>query len=224
LGKKLHRNYPDELRNRFDLRIQGTRIKHTLGPVSLKMYDPFGLILRIETTVNEVAFFPHYRPVEHRDGTRVTQWTRMKKSLYSLPPLREALRAANHRYLEFISTLADPSAGVEKLRQVSRTVIEHERSYRGFNLEEDQRLMQVLARGEFNIRGLQNRTLRDHLPDKSSGQLSRLLKRLRLHGFIKKVGRTYRYDLTHFGKEIIAAALKLKELVLIPQLAFGPAS
>ena len=41
--------------------------------------------------------------------------------------------------------------------------------------------------------------------------MSRLLKRLRLHGFIKKVGHTYRYYLTHFGKEIIAAALKLKD-------------
>jgi hypothetical protein len=38
------------------------------------------------------------------------------------------------------------------------------------------------------------------------------------------VGRTYRDYLTHFGKEIIAAALKVKELVLIPQLAFSPAS
>ena len=133
----------------------------------------------------------------------------------------------SHRYLEFISTLADPSAGVEKLRKLSQTVVvEHERSYPGFNLfcEEDQQLMQALARGEFNIRGLQNRTLRDHLPEKNGGQVSRLLKRLRLHGFIKKVGRTYRYYLTHFGKEIIAAALKLKELVLIPQLAFSPAS
>ena len=115
---------------------------------------------------------------------------------------------------------------MEKLHKLSQTVIEHERAYRGFNLfcEEDQRLMQVLARGEFNIRGLQNRTLRAHLPDQSTGQRSRLLKRLRLHGFIKKVGRTYRYYLTHFGKEIIAAALKLKELVLIPQLAFSSAS
>ena len=226
MGKKLHGNYQDELGNRFDLRIQGTRIKHTMGPVSLKMYDKFGLILRIETTVNDIGFFPHYREVEQGDGTRVTQWTHMKRSLYSRPPLHEALRAANHRYWEFISTLADPSAGVEKLRKLSQTVIEHERSYRGFNLfcEEDQQLMPVLARGEFNIRGLQNRTLRDQLPHKSSGQVSRPLKRLRLHGFVKKVGRTYRYYLTHFGKEIIAAALKLKELVLIPQLAFSPAS
>jgi hypothetical protein len=147
------------------------------------MYDKFGLILRIETTVNDVCFFPHYREVEQRDGTRLTKWTHMKKSLYSLTALREALRAANRRYLEFVSTLADPSAGVEKLRKLSQTVIEHERSYPGFNLfcEEDQQLMQALARGEFNIRGLQNRTLR-------------------LHGFIKKVGRTYHYYLKHHPK------------------------
>ena len=158
--------------------------------MSLKTYDKFGLILRIETTVNDVGSFLHYRQVEQRDGTRVTKWTHMKKTLYSLPALREALRAANHRYFQFISTLADPSAGVVKLRKLSQTVIEHERSYRGFNLfsEEDQQLMQVLARGEFNIRGLQNRTLRDHLPEKNGGQVSRLLKRLRLHGFVKKSG------------------------------------
>ncbi len=34
--------------------------------------------------------------------------------------IRQGLRAANHRYLEFISTLADPSAGVEKLRKLSQ--------------------------------------------------------------------------------------------------------
>jgi hypothetical protein len=226
LGKKVHGNYQDELGSRLDLRIQGTRIKHTMGPVSLKMYDKFGLILRIEVTVNDVSFFPHYREVEHRDGSRVTKWTRMKKSLYSLPALREALSAANRRYLEFISTLADPQVGVEKLRKLSETVIEHERSYRGFNLcgDEDQQLMQALARGEFNIRGLQNRTLREHLPEMNANQVSRVLKRLRLHGFIKKVGRTYRYYLTHFGKEVITTALKLRELVVIPQLAFSPAS
>jgi hypothetical protein len=87
------------------------------------------------------------------------------------------------------------SVGLEKLSKVSNTIPDQERSYRGFNFfcEEDQRLMEVLARGEYNIRGLQNRTLRCQLPGQSSGQISRLLKRLRLHGFLKRVGRTYRY-------------------------------
>jgi DNA-binding HxlR family transcriptional regulator len=51
--------------------------------------------------------------------------------------------------------------------------------------------------------------------------MSRLLKRLRLHGLIKKVGHAYKYYLTHFGKDIIATVFKLKELVIIPQLAFA---
>jgi hypothetical protein len=74
-----------------------------MGPVSLKMYDKHGFILRIETTVNDVSFFKNHRQVEHRDGTTQTKWTSMKKGIYSLPALREVLCAANRRYLEFIS-------------------------------------------------------------------------------------------------------------------------
>ena len=85
-------------------------------------------------------------------------------------------------------------------------------------------MFETPARGEFHLPGLQNQTLRRHLPEKSSAQISRLLKRLRLHGLIKKVARTYRYYLTHFGKHVITAGLKLKNLVLIPQLAAIPAA
>jgi 4-hydroxy-tetrahydrodipicolinate reductase len=53
------------------------------------------------------------------------------------------------------------------------------------------------------------------------GRQSRLLKRLRLHGLIKRVARSYRYYLTAFSKHVIATGLKLKELVLIPQLALA---
>jgi hypothetical protein len=62
--------------SRFQTRIEGTWIKHLMGPVSLKTYDKFGQILRLETTVNDVSFFQHYRQVEQRDGQRVTRWAR----------------------------------------------------------------------------------------------------------------------------------------------------
>ena len=52
LGRKLNAQYEGEMGNRFNIRIAGTRIKHTMGPVSLKLYDKFGLILRIETTAS----------------------------------------------------------------------------------------------------------------------------------------------------------------------------
>jgi hypothetical protein len=223
LGHRLSPQFAGEAGNRYDVRLQGTRIKHTLGPVSLKLYDKFSLILRIETTVNDLTFFKHYREVEHRDGTRETKWAPMQKTIYSLPALRELLEAANRRYLEFLSALEDPRNGRHKLDQLSRSVTHQGRSYPGFNLFDagDEALLQAIVRGEFNLSGLQNKSLRRWLPGKTSGQISRLLKRLRVHGLIKKVGHTYKYYVTHLGKQVIAAALKLRELVIIPQLAYG---
>jgi len=191
----------------------------------VKLYDKFGLILRIETTVNDLTFFKHYREVEHRDSTKETKWAPMQKTIYSLPALRELLEAANRRYLEFLSTITDPRAGRDKLDKLSRTIQHEDRCYPGFNLFDavDDTLFRAMLRGEFNLSGLQNKTLRRQLPDKNSGQVSRLLKRLRVHGLIKKVGRTYKYYLTQFGKDVVATGLKLRELVVIPQLAFGHA-
>lgn len=192
-----------------------------MGPVSIKMYDKFGLILRIETTTNDVSFFQHYREVEHRDGTRNLAWAGMKKTIYSLHPLRQSLAAANHRYLQFISSIDDSSTGIRYLNRLSRTVIDNERSFRGFNFfdDEDQTLFETLVRGEFNISGFQNKHLRLHLTDKTGPQMSRILKRLRLHGLVKKVGGTYKYYLTKLGRQVAAAGLKLKRLFLIPELA-----
>ena len=67
---------------------------------------------------------------------------------------------------------------------------ENERSYPGLNFfsAQDQTLIETLARGEFNLRGLQNKNLRARL-----------------------------------GKQVIASGLKLKNMVLIPQLALGAA-
>src|SRR5436190_13774805 len=195
LGRKLNTQFEGEMGNRFNIRIQGTRIKHTMGPASIKLYDKFGLILRIETTVTDLTFFKHYREVEHRDGSRATKWASMQKTIYSLPALRELLEAANRRYLEFLSAIEDPRAGRNKLDKLSQPVEQEGRRYSGFNLfdQNDENLLCAIVRGEFNISGLQNKTLRRHLSQLTSNQVSRLLKRLRTHGLIKKVGHTYTY-------------------------------
>jgi hypothetical protein len=134
------------------------------------------------------------------------------------------LRAANRRYLEFLSALEDPSNGVDKLHKISRTVHEEARSYRGFNFFDphDEALFVVLARGEFAISGVQNKALRARFPQYSSGQMSRILRRLRTHGLIKKASHCYKYYLTTLGKQVVALGLKLKELVIVPQLAVAP--
>ena len=221
LGRKLHGNFQGESGNRFNRRILGTRLKHVMGPVSIKMYDKFGLILRIETTVSNVTFFRQRRTVHHRNGQEDIRWAPMRKSIYSLAPLQENLSAANHRYLAFISAMALPVGGCENLNRLTQTHIENQHSYKGFNFfaEDDARILRLLLRGEFAACGLGSRDLRTLLPDKSNGQISRLLKRLRVHKLIKKVAHRYRYYLTDLGRQVATLALKLRELQAVPALA-----
>jgi hypothetical protein len=220
LGRKLTGGYQDEVGNDFSTRIEGTRIKHHMGWAAIKLYDKFGLIARVECTANDVTFFQHHRTVEHRDGTQEFKLAPVRKSIYSLPVLRDLLRAATYRYLDFLAAIEDPRPGLRALEKISTPVHEGERSYRGFNLfhGKDLDLFQAILRGEFTISGFQARQLRQHLPGLSGAQLSRSLKRLRLHGLLKKIGKRYKYYLTTLGRTVTTAALKLRQLVLIPML------
>ncbi|OGA49543.1 MAG: hypothetical protein A3F74_10380 [Betaproteobacteria bacterium RIFCSPLOWO2_12_FULL_62_58] len=221
LGRRLDARFAQELGSRFSTRIEGTCIKHHMDCAAIKMYDKFGSILRIETTVNNVSFFKHHRTVEQRDGASVFKLAPLKKSIYSLPDLRELLCAANQRYLAFLSELSDDSTGQTDLKRLAEPKDDNGRTYRGFNFFRalDERLLTTLARGEFNISGLRRKHLRAHLPDLSDSQLSRLLKSLRVHGLIKRVGHSYKHYLTAFGRRVVITGLKLKQLIIIPCLA-----
>ena len=191
-----------------------------MGPAAIKMYDKFALVLRVETTCNDVTFFKHHRRVEHRDGTWEMKLAPMKKSIYSLPDLMELLGAANRRYLEFLGALDDPTAGVKRLEKIAEPVHDEGRSHRGFNLfaGADLDLFQAISRGQFTISGFRNRDLREWLPGRTTAQLARMIKRLRVHGLLKKIGKRYKYYLTKLGRIVVTTALKLRELFVIPSL------
>jgi hypothetical protein len=221
LGRKLTDRTPDEVGNNFETRIEGTRIRHHMGWAAIKMYDKFGLILRIETVCNDVSFFHHYRQVERTDGTSEMKFAPMKKSIYSFSPLREAMAAANRRYLEFLSAIDDPSSGIKNLDRISSAARKGERSFKGFNLftHADRYVFEMILEGQFNIYGFRNRDLRQRLRDRSPAQVARLLTRLRLHGLIKKVTHHSKYYLTRLGRAVAIAALGLRIFFLIPKLA-----
>lgn len=222
LGRKLNDNFKAELGNDFSTRILGTKLKHYMGPASIKMYDKHGLMLRIETTVNNVSFFRHHRRVNHRDGTSSKENAPVRKTIHSLGVMRELMQASNHRYLAFISQLVQPNKGLRRLEKVARPLRHNERSYKGFNMfhGDDLDLFVAIARGEHCITGLRNRDIQ-RLLNRNGGQVSRLLKRLRMHGLLKKIGRTYKYYLTRLGRTVVACALKLREQTVLPVFANG---
>lgn len=220
LGRKLSPQYAGEAGTDFHTRVEGTCIRHAMGKVSIKMYDKLGWILRVETTANDVTFFKHHRRVEHRDGTFESKTAQVRKSIYSLPVLAELMGAANRRYIEYLAALDDPSAGMRDLDRVGKPVHDQGRTWRGFNLftDTDLKLFEAIARGEFQLSGLQNRHLQQLL-GLTPGQISRLLKRLRTHGLIKKIAGAYKYYLTKLGRNVVLLALKLRRFTIIPELA-----
>ncbi len=67
----------------------------------------------------------------------------MKKSIYSLVPLKDIVSRSNGRYLECISTLDDNRVGSVNLNKISKNVTEKNHVYKGFNFfnDDDQLLL-----------------------------------------------------------------------------------
>jgi hypothetical protein len=220
LGRKLNGHYQDELGNDFSTRIQGTRIRHHMGQTSIKLYDKAAIMARVECTTNNPSFFKIHRQVEQRNGERVWKLAPLRKSLYSLADLRKLMRAANLRYFAFMAAMDNPHAGLRDIDKLSSPAQTKGRSFRGFNLfqQTDWHVFITLTRGEWAISGFRNADLRHHLPDCSPSQTSYLIKRLRTHGLIKKIGHRYKYYLTQFGQRVISTVLAIRERAVIPTL------
>lgn len=221
LGRKLDERYQGEIGNNYNVRIEGSRIKHSMGAVSIKMYDKFSKILRIETTANDISFFKHFREVVHRDGTTSKAMAPLKKNIYSLTYLKDNLKASNKRYLEFISAFDNKEVGRKRLVKITSSETNNNRNYKGFNFfnNDDLTVLLAIVRGEFNINGFRNKHLKKVL-NYSSSKISRLIKRLLVHGLIKKATNSYKYYATKIGKETIIMAQKIKELVIVPAYCY----
>ncbi len=98
-----------------------TRVKRRFGESSVGMHDKFGVILRIETTANDVSSFKRRRKAERRNAPATTGFAPMKKNIYSLGDLAGILCACNRRRLAHLSALDDCSDGVRLLDRVART-------------------------------------------------------------------------------------------------------
>ena len=220
LGRKITPQLAQEIGSQFSTRIEGTCVKHRFGKASIKMYDKAGIVLRIETTANDVSFFKHHRKVEHRDGPPTRELAPVKKSIYSLIDLSEILLGCNKRYLAHLSALDDFSAGRRALDRLTKPREVHGRTVKGINFFEpgDKALLQAMQNPRVNIAGIRRRDLMPDLGMFSSARLSRQLRRLRDIGVIKRVTGTYRYYLTKAGRAAAAAAFRIIETIIVPKM------
>jgi len=220
LGRQITPLLAQEIGSQFATRIEGTCIKHRFGKCSIKMYDKHGIVLRIETTTNDVSFFKHHRKVEHRQGPPTREVAPVKKTIYSLIDLREILLGCNRRYLAHLSALDDFSAGVRALDRLTRPREVEGRTVKGLNFfaPDEQALLHAIQDPRGNIAGFRRGDLLADLTRFSPTRLSRQLRRLLDIGVIKRVTGTYRYYLTKAGRAATAAAARLTGAAIVPAL------
>jgi hypothetical protein len=221
LGRQITPQLAQEIGSQFATRIEGTCVKHRFGKASIKMYDKAGMVLRIETTANDVSFFKHHRTVEHRDRPASRELAPVKKTIYSLIDLRAILLGCNKRYLAHLSALDDFSAGVRALQRLTKPRDVEGKTVKGINFFEpsDKTLLQALQNPRVNIAGIRRGDLLADLRMFSPGRLSRQLWRLREIGVIKRATGTYRYYLTKAGRAATAAACRIEEALIVPMMA-----
>src|SRR5260370_13612552 len=141
-----------------------------------------------------------------------------RKTIYSLIDLREILLGCNRRYLEYLSSLDDFSAGIRALDRLTQPRPVNGRNLRGLNFfsRAEQTLLSALQRPGFNIAGLRRADLRPLVAQCSPASLSRHLARLRHLAVVQRVTRTYRYYLTRARRAGIASPLRLSNATPIP--------
>lgn len=204
-------------------RPEGVRIKHRLGENAIKMYDKQGSVLRVETTINDVADFKTFRVPEGKPEAEKS-WQRMRKGIADLPRRAETSQAANNRYLRALASVDDTTPLARLTARLCQPLKRHGRPVRALNphAPADAKLFEAISRGEFAINGFRNRDLRrllfaDADPPKPeqrrhAAAISRQLALLRAHGLIKKVRGTHRYHLSNRGRVIVTALMTIRNL------------
>lgn len=219
LGRKLHGRFKGEVISDSKKRHWGRRVKHRMKNNWIKMYDKNECVLRIETVINHPYEFKVRRRGIRR-GQEVTGWFPMAKGVANLYRYREVSLAANHRYLDALAEVNNPSKARKSLKSLAQPLHKQERSFRGFNpmLEKDFLLFAAVMRGEHTIMGFRNKDIRQHLfsPPKDdsvarrqSARVSSLLARLHVRGLIAKIPRSRRWRVTRAGYALMSMVLKL---------------
>jgi hypothetical protein len=199
-------------------RPEGIRLRHSVNGNSLKMYDKEAQVLRVETTINHPEQFKVYRATEN-DPEQKLSWHRLRFGVADLWRRAQICQAANQRYLEALASVTGTTPLHQEALAVCRTIVQNAKRYRALNpwSAQDGALLEAISRGEFTLSGLRNRDLRSLLYSskpsskvlqrRQAAAITRRLKLLRVHGILRKLSGTHRYQLTPQGRRIVTALL-----------------
>jgi hypothetical protein len=215
-------NFGGEVISDLKIRPEGLRLKHRVNRNSVKLYDKQGSVLRVETTINDTRGFKVYRTAEGNPASKPAYRT-LRKGVADLHRRAQVSDASNQRYLEALAAMEHNAKLGDLLTPLCRPTSWNGKRTRGLRplADEDAKLLEAVARGEFTLNGFRNRDLRELLYPTAardekqlrcrSAAITRKLRLLRAHGLIRKVPRTHRYVLSDRGRLITTALAALRD-------------
>jgi len=214
-GRKVTKHYRGELKTVIeDIDLPNPVIRSHYGNGFIKQYVRDHLNLRTEPATNNVADYG------------------VKKAVENLPQLRQRMAAITDNYLDVQQDILETFLDRGRLRKLAEpTVLANGKRIPGLKLDHPRQLAVMHALVRFaNIAACNQFSTRDlHEPamdalgvasdNYSLASLRYDLSKLRAKGFIQKLPRTRRYQLTREGYSICVVFLKLFERIYAPLTA-----
>jgi hypothetical protein len=220
LGRRLYSHYDGEVLTECRKnRIPGSRIKHRVRNNWIKMYDKRGLVLRVETVINNPREFK-VRRQRIRGGNKAIVWCPMNKGVGNLHRYQQVCLAANTRYLQALAAVQPPPETLGDLHRLGESCRHAGRGYAGFNpaRQPDMKLFECLCHGQHLLNGFRNADIRERIfpftgsdpidRRRRSAAVGRLLKRLHVRGLLLKIPHTRRWHLSQRGRELFSELLR----------------
>ncbi len=148
----------------------------------------------------------------------------MRKGVADMHRRAEVGARIDERYAEALATVEEATPLGDLVRELGRPTTWKGRSVRALNplAAGDVALLEAVNRGEHLLNGFRNRDLRAVLfpaaaaasaeeAKRQSGRVTRLIRLLRAHGVIAKVGKTHRYQVTAEGRRQVSALLAARQ-------------
>lgn len=214
MGRKLSPQFQGEAVSDYKKRPIGCRVKFRCKANSIKMYDKYS-VLRTETTINNPHDFKIYGPIRHKDGTEAKGWKPMGKSVSNLYRYAEISKSCNQRLLDAMTDIVPTKSVLDEIGEICDGTTVNGKRVAGFHVWSPSVvcIMETVCDGKYIMNGFRNRDLREVVfaeqenEKKRSARTSRLIRKLRNHGLIKKVPRSRRYLVTHKGRRIMGALI-----------------
>ena len=188
------------------------------------MYDKMGSVLRIETTIANPTPYKVFRTKDN-DPEGKKAYLPMRKGIADLHRRTQVSQKANETYLESLATGRSDTCVAQVFDAVSKHRRIGSRRARALRLNDpaEVEFLEILTSAEFDLAGFRNRDLRRRLYSanasederkRQSARISRQFRLLRDHGIIRKVQKSYRYQLTSKGRTLITALQSVRRASL----------